>query len=90
MQTKNNSMEFTSKQCNQLKQLKETVKLRNLLSECEEFQREMETLITERTEYLTEQEKMKEYLTELQNEIKLARNEEFNWQIKLEEGIRKS
>lgn len=82
-------MEFTSKQCNQLKQLKETVKIRNLISECEEFQCEMETLTKERTECLIEQEKIKEYLTELQNEIKLARNEEFSWQIKLEEGIRK-
>ncbi|TMW49174.1 hypothetical protein DOY81_005764 [Sarcophaga bullata] len=86
METKNSSIEFTSKQCNQLKQLKETVKLHNLLSECEEFQRQIEILITERTECLMEQEKNKEYLTELQNEIKLARNDEFNWQMKLEEA----
>lgn len=87
MQTKNNSMEFTNKQNMQLKQLKDMVKLHKLQEKCEEFKGELENLITQKTNILQEREKLMENLNSLQGELKIARNEEFNWQQKLETGF---
>ncbi|XP_065364247.1 uncharacterized protein LOC135957432 [Calliphora vicina] len=84
MQTKNKSLEFTSKQSNQLKQLRDMVKLHKLQAKCEEFKGELENLITERSECLGKREKCMEHLTSLQGELKVARNEEYNWQQKLD------
>lgn len=87
MQTKNNSMEFTNKQNMQLKQLKDMVKLHKLQEKCEEFKGELENLITQKTNILQEREKLMENLNSLQGELKIARNEQFNWQQKLETGF---
>lgn len=87
MQTKRKSLEFTNKQNNQLKQLKDMVKLHKLQEKCEEFKGELENLITEKTNILQEREKLMENINSLQGEVKIARNEEFNWQKKLETGI---
>lgn len=80
-------MELTGKQCNQLKQLKEAVKLSNLLSKCEEFKQELENLIKEKNEHLIKQERNIELLSELQAEATIARNKEIEWRKKLDEGI---
>ncbi|XP_023303965.2 uncharacterized protein LOC111685915 [Lucilia cuprina] len=77
-------MEFNTKQTQQLKQFKNLVKLHKLQAKCEEFKGELENVITERIECLGEREQLMEHLTSLQGELKIARNEEYNWQHKLD------
>ncbi|KAM7348239.1 uncharacterized protein ACRADG_007654 [Cochliomyia hominivorax] len=84
MHTAGNSSEFTNKQISQLKQLKNMVKLNKLLEKCEEVKEELENLMTEKSDCIQKRNEYMEHLNSLQGELKLARNDEFNWQKKLE------